>query len=537
MVFNIFVEINYTYQQTKLKDMKIMKQATKRFYGTLAIIAIVSGITGAFAVSVVQKNSNQEMVSAEVQKVMYGESTGESKVTTMSGSPVAAGGYVDLTGAAEKACNAVVYIKVVMGGETKTIEYRDPFQDFFGEFFGHGNGTQRRQVQTPKQEAAGSGVLISSDGYIVTNNHVVAEANDIKVTLNDQREFTAKLIGKDADTDLALIKIEGSGFPTLSIGNSDNLKVGEWVLAVGNPFNLTSTVTAGIVSAKSRGLGASQGGIESFIQTDAAINKGNSGGALVNSKGELVGINAMLYSQTGSFSGYGFAIPVSIMTKVVEDLKTYGQVQRALIGIRGMTLRDYIDSQKAKDEKFNADFGTNEGVYVAEATEDGAAAEAGLKEGDIITSLGGKTVTKMSELQEATAKYHPGDKTEIGFIRNKSNKTATITFRNAKGTTKIAKAQTIDVLGAEFKEVPDGLRKNLGIQGGVMVSNVKGGKFKDAGIGKDFIILKINGRNIKSVADVEAAFKDAQTTEDHTLWIWGKTIDGATVSKAVQLDE
>ncbi len=515
-----------------------MKQSTKRFYGTLAVIAFVSGITGAFAVSMVQKNSSEEMISSEVHRALYGEETPSGgKVTTMASPSSASGSYVDLTAAAEKACNAVVYIKVVMGGETRTIEYRDPFQDFFGDFFGHGGGTQRRQVQTPKQEAAGSGVLISSDGYIVTNNHVVAEANEITVTLNDQREFSAKLIGKDADTDLALIKIEGSNFPTLPIGNSDALKVGEWVLAVGNPFNLTSTVTAGIVSAKSRGLGATQGGIESFIQTDAAINKGNSGGALVNSRGELVGINAMLYSQTGSFSGYGFAIPVSIMTKVVDDLKTYGQVQRALIGVKGMTLHDYIESQKAKDEKFKADFGTNEGVYVAEVTEDGAAAEAGLKEGDIITSLGGKDVNKMSELQEATAKYHPGDKTQIGFIRDKKAKTATITFRNAKGNTKIAKAQTMDVLGAEFKEVPDGLKKNLGIQGGVMVKDLKSGKFKSAGIPKDLVILKINGRNIKTVADIEAAFKEAQTSDDQTLWIWGKMPDGTAVSKAVQLDD
>ncbi len=515
-----------------------MKQSTKRFYGTLAVIAFVSGITGAFAVSMVQKNSSEEMISSEVHRALYGEETPSGgKVTTMASPSSASGSYVDLTAAAEKACNAVVYIKVVMGGETRTIEYRDPFQDFFGDFFGHGGGTQRRQVQTPKQEAAGSGVLISSDGYIVTNNHVVAEANEITVTLNDQREFSAKLIGKDADTDLALIKIEGSNFPTLPIGNSDALKVGEWVLAVGNPFNLTSTVTAGIVSAKSRGLGATQGGIESFIQTDAAINKGNSGGALVNSRGELVGINAMLYSQTGSFSGYGFAIPVSIMTKVVDDLKTYGQVQRALIGVKGMTLHDYIESQKAKDEKFKADFGTNEGVYVAEVTEDGAAAEAGLKEGDIITSLGGKDVNKMSELQEATAKYHPGDKTQIGFIRDKKAKTATITFRNAKGNTKIAKAQTMEVLGAEFKEVPDGLKKNLGIQGGVMVRDLKNGKFKSAGIPKDLVILKINGRNIKTVADIEAAFKEAQTSDDQTLWIWGKMPDGTAVSKAVQLDD
>jgi S1-C subfamily serine protease len=226
---------------------------------------------------------------------------------------------VDLTSAAEKACNAVVYIKVVTNGKTQTIEYRDPFEDFFGDFFGRGGGgTQRRQIQTPKREGSGSGVIISSDGYIVTNNHVVENADNITITLNDNREFTAKTIGTDPTTDLALLKIEGTDFPTLVIGDSDALKVGEWVLAVGNPFNLTSTVTAGIVSAKARHLGAN--GIESFIQTDAAINQGNSGGALVNARGELVGINAMLYSQTGSYSGYGFAIPTTIMKKVVTDI-------------------------------------------------------------------------------------------------------------------------------------------------------------------------------------------------------------------------
>ena len=514
-----------------------MKQTTKRFYGTLATVAFVSGVTGAFALSLVQKNSQKEMVTQEVQAALYGSTaTEEPKLMTLSTSAAMPNQPVDLTTAAEKGCNAVVYIKVVIGGETKTIEYRDPFEDFFGDFFGRGGGgTQRRQIQTPKQEAAGSGVIISSDGYIVTNNHVVQQANEITVTLNDNREFSAKVIGTDPDTDLALIKIEGAGFPTLVIGDSDALKVGEWVLAVGNPFNLTSTVTAGIVSAKARNLGANNKGIESFIQTDAAINQGNSGGALINARGELVGINAMLYSNTGSYTGYGFAIPVSIMKKVVADLKEYGTVQRALLGVSGMTLHDYIDAQKHKDEKFKADFGTIDGVYVAEVVEDGAAAEAGLKQGDVIVSIDGKKITKMSELQEATTKYHPGDKAQVGYIRDKKEKSTTITFRNAKGTTKVMKSLSMDVLGAEFKEVPDGLKKNLGISNGVMVKDVKNGKFKDAGIQKGLIILKINGQNIKSVNDIESAFKQAQISEDQTMWIWGKTADGTTISKAVQL--
>ncbi len=514
-----------------------MKQSMKRFYGTLATVAFISGVTGAFAVSLVQKTSHQQMVSQEVQAALYGSTPlEEPKLMTLSTSASMPNQPVDLTSAAEKGCNAVVYIKVVIGGETRTIEYRDPFEDFFGDFFERGGGgTQRRQIQTPKKEAAGSGVIISSDGYIVTNNHVVQQANEITVTLNDNREFSAKVIGTDPDTDLALIKIEGTGFPTLVIGDSDALKVGEWVLAVGNPFNLTSTVTAGIVSAKARNLGANNKGIESFIQTDAAINQGNSGGALINARGELVGINAMLYSNTGSYTGYGFAIPVSIMKKVVADLKEYGTVQRALLGVSGMTLHDYIDAQKHKDEKFKADFGTNDGVYVAEVAEDGAAAEAGLKAGDVIVSIDGKKVTKMSELQEATTKYHPGDKAQVGYIRDKKEKSTTITFRNAKGTTKVMKSLSMDVLGAEFKEVPDGLKKNLGISNGVMVKEVKNGKFKEAGIQKGLIILKINGQNIKSVNDIETAFKQAQISEDQTMWIWGKTDDGTTVSKAVQL--
>ena len=514
-----------------------MKQSMKRFYGTLATVAFISGVTGAFAVSLVQKTSHQQMVSQEVQAALYGSTPlEEPKLMTLSTSASMPNQPVDLTSAAEKGCNAVVYIKVVIGGETRTIEYRDPIEDFFGDFFGRGGGgTQRRQIQTPKKEAAGSGVIISSDGYIVTNNHVVQQANEITVTLNDNREFSAKVIGTDPDTDLALIKIEGTGFPTLVIGDSDALKVGEWVLAVGNPFNLTSTVTAGIVSAKARNLGANNKGIESFIQTDAAINQGNSGGALINARGELVGINAMLYSNTGSYTGYGFAIPVSIMKKVVADLKVYGTVQRALLGVSGMTLHDYIDAQKHKDEKFKADFGTNDGVYVAEVAEDGAAAEAGLKAGDVIVSIDGKKVTKMSELQEATTKYHPGDKAQVGYIRDKKEKSTTITFRNAKGTTKVMKSLSMDVLGAEFKEVPDGLKKNLGISNGVMVKEVKNGKFKEAGIQKGLIILKINGQNIKSVNDIETAFKQAQISEDQTMWIWGKTDDGTTVSKAVQL--
>lgn len=526
-----------------------MKQTMKRISGTLVAIALLSGVTGAFAFNFASKAINGK--SADNGLTVDSESSQQESQMTFAKDNTMPAQHIDLTGAAEKACAAVVYIKVTIAGQTRTIEYQDPFSDFddfFGEFFGrrgNGGGSQRRQVETPKRQGAGSGVLITADGYIVTNNHVVQDATEITVTLNDSREFTARVIGLDPDTDLALLKIDGTDFPTLTIGDSDALKVGEWVLAVGNPFNLTSTVTAGIVSAKARGMGANKNGIESFIQTDAAINAGNSGGALVNARGELVGINAMLYSQTGSFTGYGFAIPTTIVKKVVSDLQQYGKVQRAMFGVSGMTLHDYIEAKKADDEKnnvkdkdkFKADFGTNEGVYVAEVTPDGAAAEAGLKEGDVIVSVDGKKITKMSELQESTTKYHPGDQAEVGFIRDKKEKTATVTFKNSQGGTKVVKPQNFETLGAEFKELTEGQKKDLKMTYGVQVEKLSEGPLKSAGIEKDFIIMKVNNQNIKSVSDLEAAFKAAQNSETQTLFIWGKYPSGKTGSYAVALGE
>ena len=490
-----------------------MKQTTKRFYGTLVGVAFLSGLTGAFAYSLSQKSVDKVLPSFSFTEPKKAQEP-VGNLMTLSTASAPAVQPVDLTEAAEKACNAVVYIKVVQKGRQQTIEYRDPFEDFFGDFFGRGGGgTQRRQVETPKREAAGSGVIISDDGYIVTNNHVVEDADEITITLNDNREFKARVIGLDADSDLALLKIDASGLPAIVIGDSEQLKVGEWVLAVGNPFNLTSTVTAGIVSAKARNIGAHKNGIESFIQTDAAINAGNSGGALVNTRGELVGINAMLYSQTGSFTGYGFAIPTTIMKKVVNDLQAYGTVQRAMIGISGMTLHEYIDAKKHDDEKFEADFGTVDGVYV------------------------GKKVTKMSELQEATTKYHPGDKAQIGYIRDKKEKTTTITFRNAKGNTNVIKTQKVDALGAEFKELTESQQKTLHLTYGVQVTNLKSGYLKDAGVPDGFIILKANNQNIKSAADMESVFKSAQASDEQTLWIWGKTPAGRAMSFAIYLGE
>ncbi len=457
--------------------------------------------------------------------------------STSSQSAPVAGQPVDLTYAAEKALPAVVHIKYLQNSKVQEVEVdSNPFGDFFDPFGFFGNpgqgGKQRRQVQTPKREASGSGVIISADGYIVTNNHVVNGADELTVTLNDNREFSARIIGTDETTDLALIKVDGKNLPTLPIGDSDKLKVGEWVLAVGNPFNLNSTVTAGIVSAKARSLGAN--GVESFIQTDAAINAGNSGGALVNTSGELVGINAMLYSQTGSYSGYGFAIPTTIMNKVVDDLKKYGTVQRAVIGIRGQDAHNYIDAQKAQGKE--VDLGTNEGIYIAEVDEDGAGAAAGLEKGDVITNIDGKKVTKMAELQEYLANKRPGDKVQITYLHKKNKKTATVTLKNTQGNTKIMKEGDMDVLGANFREVNDQEKRQLEINYGLKVTNVTGGAMKGR-INKGFIILNVNNKPMKSVSDLQAVVKEASQSKDQVLYIKGIQPSGKIDYVAVPLGD
>ena len=444
-------------------------------------------------------------------------------------------GLVDLTQAAEASVNAVVYIKVTTNSKTKTVQMRDPFSDFFGDFFGFGGGgTQQRQIQTPKREGAGSGVIISSDGYIVTNNHVVSEADELLVKLNDNREFKGRIIGTDEQTDLALVKIEGKDFPTLPIGNSDDLKVGEWVLAVGNPFNLTSTVTAGIVSAKARSMGG-MNSIESFIQTDAAINRGNSGGALVNARGELVGINAMIYSQTGSYTGYGFAIPTSIMTKVVADLKEFGVVQRAEMGVMGNDVSVYIDNEKEKGNE--VDLGTMNGVYVAEVVEKSTADEAGLREGDVIVNFNGRDVTKMAELQEAVSRTRPGDKVKITYLRDKKKNTVSAVMRNSQGNTKVLEKMDMDQFGAALKPLDDNTKRQLNLPGGLEVIAVKKGKMADADVEKGWIILQVNDKPMNTVEDFEEAVKEANRSSDRILWIRAITQSGRLKSAVVELDD
>ena len=437
-----------------------------------------------------------------------------------------AGQPVDLTYAAEKSLPSVVYIKSVQNSKIQTIEYSDPFEDFFsdpfGGFFGRGqgqgnNGKRQRQVQTPKRAAAGSGVIISTDGYIVTNNHVVDGADELTVTLNENsKEYSARIIGADKTTDLALIKIDAKDLPAIVIANSDDVKVGEWVLAVGNPLGLNNTVTAGIVSAKARSMGS---GVSSMIQTDAAINQGNSGGALVNTRGELIGINAMLYSQTGSNIGYGFAIPTSIVNKAVEDFKKYGTYQRAMIGIKGSDVSNYVDAEKEKGNE--VDLGTMEGIYIGEVVEEGAAADAGLQKGDVLTYVDGKKVKQFGELQGILAQKRPGDKITVNYLRNKKEKTATLTLKNEQGNTKVVKNADLDVLGGSFRAITEAQKEQLNIGYGLEVMKISGGKLKDAGMPKGFIIQKVNDQSIKSIDDLQNVVKEASTSKEPVLYVQG----------------
>lgn len=400
----------------------------------------------------------------------------------------------DLTFAAEKSIHTVVHIATqsVYGGGWST------GNPFFDDFFG-----LRRNQQPQMRQGFGSGVILSADGYIVTNNHVIEDAQKIKVILNDKREFEAQLIGKDPSTDIALLKIDASDLQFLTYGDSNALKLGEWVLAVGNPFNLTSTVTAGIISAKSRNLGINddQLSIESYIQTDAAVNPGNSGGALVNQRGELIGINSAIASRTGSYAGYSFAVPVTIVKKVVDDLKEFGEVQRALLGVNIVD----IDAEKAKE--LNLD--KVEGVYVGGVTENGAAREAGIKEGDVIINVGGEDVKTSAELQEKVSQYRPGDNVKIIVIRDHDKKQFEVTLRNRHGDTQVVR-DNITVLGAEFESVSDREKQKLEIEYGIKIKSLNKGKLKDAGLKEGFIVTNVNKKPMYEVADFKREIGNAR---------------------------
>jgi Do/DeqQ family serine protease len=399
---------------------------------------------------------------------------------------IMADGVIDFSPVAERVVHAVVHVK------TKTIReysYRNPiFEYFYGETPG----------QSQEVPGFGSGVIISSDGYIITNNHVIEGANEVEVTLNDNRTFPAVVIGRDPSTDIAVLKIDSKGLPWVEYGNSDDLRLGEWVLAIGNPFNLTSSVTAGIVSAKGRSLGLleDQYRIESFIQTDAALNRGNSGGALVNTRGELVGITSAILSPSGAYAGNSFAIPTSIVKKVVEDLREYGEVQRAIIGVN---IRD-ITSDDLKD--LNLDAAT--GVLVTGITENGAAEEAGMKEGDIIVGVDSRKVSTAAELQEAIGKKRPGDKATVSVMRKGKSQEFNVTLRNLSGTTDIVKVGEGGgtIFGVNFQPLTDSEKSEAGISEGMRVASVGEGRLRDLGIRRGDIVTAINGKEINTLADI-----------------------------------
>jgi Do/DeqQ family serine protease len=390
----------------------------------------------------------------------------------------------DLTFAAEKSIHSVVHIATqsVRGGGWSS------GNPFFDEFFG------LRNQQPQLAQGFGSGVIISENGYIVTNNHVIEDAQNIKVILNDKREFDAKLVGTDPSTDIALLKIDAKDLSFLTYGDSNALKLGEWVLAVGNPFNLTSTVTAGIVSATGRNLrmNEDQYSIEAFIQTDAAVNPGNSGGALVNQQGNLVGINTAIASRTGSYAGYSFAVPVTIVKKVVSDLKQYGEVQRALLGVN---IAD-VDAERAKELKLEK----VEGVYIAGVPENGAAKQAGIKEGDVIIQVEGEPIKNTAELQEKISQYRPGDNVKVVVIRDTEKKQFTVTLRNKQGDTQIVRNDD-SAFGAEFEAVSEKEKEKLEINSGIKITKLDNGKLKNSGMKEGFIITHVNKKPIYEVKD------------------------------------
>lgn len=506
-----------------------MKKSIKNFLS----IVLIAGVSAGVALVTAHSMSKTE----EKQGYSFNETFPQSQLVSLTSSHATNLQPVDLTAAAENSIHAVVHIKSVQESKVQNVQVRDPFYDFFGDIFGNGGrGGQQRQVQTPERVGFGSGVIISKDGYIVTNNHVIEGADVISVKLNDSREFKGRIIGTDPSTDLALVKIEGDDFPTIPVGDSEQLKVGEWVLAVGNPYNMTSTVTAGIVSAKARSLGVYTNGVESFIQTDAAINQGNSGGALVNARGELVGINSVLYSPTGSYSGMGFAIPSSIMTKVLADLKQYGVVQRAFLGIKGTPIDD---DQQLMDEKTKnqvKELGATYGVWVREIVEGGSAVGK-LLENDVIIGIEGKKIKNFAELQEALSKHRPGDVVKVTILREKKEKTIELTLKNEQGNTKVVKGTDMSILGAAFRVLPDETKRQLNLASGIEVTGVSDGKMKDAGIRKGFIILKANGTSIKTVEDLETVMKQASQSPDQVLFISGLFPSGKRANYAVDLTQ
>lgn len=494
-------------------------------FGLTLLTAFVGGAMALGTYKVIENKYADNMSFEDKQKVYY--ATSNHLTPAASAGVVSSAGSVDFTEAAAAVTPAVVYIRTTYSDQSEN-DKQGRMQQLFGDMFG-----QRMRPSGP-QMASGSGVIISPDGYIVTNNHVVEKAAKIDIVTNDHQTFQAKVIGTDPNTDLALIKIDGHNLPIVKLGNSDNVKVGEWVLAVGNPFKLTSTVTAGIVSAKGRGLnlignqdneddqnpfGRTQyqtqqpklnKAIESFIQTDAAINPGNSGGALVNTNGELIGINSAIASHTGSYEGYGFAIPINLAKKVLDDIEKYGAVKRGYVGISFAEL----DQDKAKELKVNRNYG----LYVSSVLPNSGAAQAGLQEGDIITKVEGNTVYESSDLQERVGRLAPGDKIHISALRSGDEKNFTITLKADAPTPKniaVTKSaeELYNKLGASFKSLNATEKAKFHTHSGVLVSQVRdGGVFDNAEIPVGSVITSVNKQPINTTDDIDKVLSNMNTS-------------------------
>ncbi len=484
----------------------------KRWIILSVSLSVAAGSLAAYGVS----RTTADRYRADTATVTY---AGETARAHFASAPAGTtqGILPDFTTAAEQGVEAVVNIE---NRQKYTVrQYSNPFGgrgiDPFEFFFGPQQEQQQSQPQQQERRSGGSGVIISPDGYIVSNNHVVENADELIVTLHDGAIYKATLVGTDPSTDIALLKIDANGLKTIPFGDSEELRLGEWVLAIGNPFGLTSTVTAGIVSAKGRSLGVlpSQMGIESFIQTDAAVNPGNSGGALITTEGNLIGINTVIKSPTGSYTGYSFAVPSSIVRKVVTDLREYGVVQRAMLGISFQAITpDWV-------ERFGKEKGIKEpgGMYIAEVVADGAAEAAGIKAGDVLTQIGGKAMNTTADVQETIAKLRPNDKIKVTVKRDGSVREYDVTLRNRAGKTELVKKDDVNLveeLGATFREVSDKLKKELRIRGGIQVVDLKsGGLLAKSRVQRGFIITAINDTPIASVSDLNRITDKVQSID------------------------
>lgn len=511
---------------------------TNRLLFLLVLAGMVGGVS---AFWVTERIYNRAQVNTTAERVVYPPAQLANYV------PLLQGTNIDFTYAAEKTVHAVVHVKVE---STRSVYQNNPLLEFF---YGY------RNMPPQPVEGFGSGVIIADDGFIITNHHVIENADAIKVTLNDRRSFTARLIGADPTTDIALIKIDEKGLPVIPYGDSEAIKVGEWVLAVGNPMNLTSTVTAGIVSAKARELGiispepapedrsdpfgnrgqqpfgnrdsyrrpVSSLGIESFIQTDAAVNPGNSGGALVNIKGELVGINTAIASRTGSYAGNSFAVPTTIVRKVVADLMEYGKVQRAYLGVWYQDMTE----ERSKELKMNK----IEGLYVSELIPGGASEKAGVEAGDVILAINGVRLGSSAQLKEQIAKYRPNDKIDVVVLRKGKEQTFKVTLQDESGGTSLVKSDpgkpSLSDLGATFRELSDSERSRFEIKEGMAVEQVTGGKFRKAGIQAGFIITSIDRKPVNSFRDIEQALSGTSGA----VLIQGIYPNGMSAAYALQL--